>query len=377
MGNTSTLFVSKEPAILNDSEALVYGFLRAMMAYPPNDIFQICYRFYFEQHFLFVSNSTAFHAVDITSPKHVELHKNMVQLYAYNSNVEYFDISCHIPNLFNAFQVHQILNLDDQNIRRNAMYHGILTRKLIQPRPPIVHNMLYLYPTVNSTESDYFVLQSSSVDTVHPLFDSWLYCGPHWGIIGTISRNIYQLKLDEIDTELQFTPRYEATHDSSAWSMDYLNDKDALFALQLEYRHPFKCALFDLNDNKWIDIHSGGIADNKWGQEYKFKWNIGHNGDDIYLVSNVGHVMQYNVVSDAWNYIHESNPYDIDFKFDNKPIVWSYRHNPHILYCGGTLESTTTLQLRCLDMRRNNKQWIGCFTDIMMSNAFSGDNVFR
>eukprot|EP01084_Bolivina_argentea_P241635 405587_1 len=391
MGNTP--IQSAQPEIqFDEPKLLVNGFLRKIhkTSTPPVDICQICYQFYFTSKLIFINNYAAFHAVDVTSPTNTQFHKNIFQLHSYNSNQLYFDISCYIPHISNSIHssnLNQLLN--SNKIKHHTKYDAILTRKVSNMSPQRAYNILYIFESNNifkhsNTENDYFVLQSSFINTNHFIFDNWHYCGSYWGIIGVINQHIYRLKLQDIDGELNFTP-YNITMHSGKWIMKYLDGKNALFAVQkhapiysynsCNFSFPFKYSIYDLCENKWTKSQSIKCK-TKWGQQHNFKWNLCYHENKMYLVSQIGDVMEYSFEKNKWNNTYETNPNDGDFMFNNAPIVWCYDQCCDLLYCAGTADDEV-LQLRLLDMRRKRKQWVRCFDNVCIDLPLASWDKFN
>ena len=86
--------------------------------------------------------------------------------------------------------------------------------------------------------------------------------------------------------------------------------------------------------------------------------------NNVYLVSNIGHVAIYDFNKNLWQTIYheyQSNNSNSDMRFNKKPIIWTYQYMPNMLHCATAKYNKKLVKYefkcRCFDLRTNKRKW--------------------
>merc|ERR1712130_787635 len=114
------------------------------------------------------------------------------------------------------------------------------------------------------------------------------------------------------------------------------------------------CGIFNIETKKWN--LGKALKINVYGNYGILQFNICKNNvydtNNMYVVSNQGHTIKYNVEKNDWIMIYE----DLDDKqtmFNNGAMLWM-DDTPYILYCASGADKCCGY----LDVRDNKSKWI-------------------
>ena len=315
------------------------------------------------------------------------------------------------------------MTIDGTN-NNTVRYDAIFTRKLkwVNTEYKHIQTSLFFYIFENNehcfdqNRGKYFMINSPYKESVN--MEEVIFADNH-GIIGIDSTfNVYQLKLDDVGTatglgngigngsDFDFKEISLSEDVSAVWNRirgdgchtfsssiflkgdDYGNgDVDMIFTMEnvYDYDNPTnspkrnkistgewvaKCAVYDLTNNEWVGLQELNYVAPLVDQ-YNFKCGLCTNDrrrNEVYLVSNIGHIAKYDFKMNQWMMIHCDYD-DKEMRFGKKPLIWMYEYAPDIVYCAGSVYNRKDykheLQLRKFDMRLGDKgKWMKCMVNV-------------
>eukprot|EP01084_Bolivina_argentea_P091561 164811_1 len=370
-------------ATLTRKHSLIHGFIRHItlqLKTIPVEVINFCCLFY----------CTPF---TIIASSH---HSNKLCL-ANIENKTLFDlITTKIPNTtYNISSICYIPKISQYiSTIKNRHYDGIIGiceyNSHSSTSNPTYNASLLLFDS-NKTDNNqivYRLLKSSEpmpniIDTDNYIPPELIYCNNNNSVICYHQDGLYKLKLEDINLHTkQFNFSAMDTQNSidlynlCTGSMGYIHNENKLFAMdgirkqsgwEIEWELRLnankrlnenrRCSIFDFNTQQWNSVTSFKYA--KYRKQGVLSTGICqgnvYNVNNVYIVSNIGHVIKYDMCKNIWDMLLE----DIDnrqIQFDQKPVVWFY-DNPYVLYMYEHDEYGDHY-FGCLDIRDNNRKWI-------------------
>ena len=388
MGNTQEAICLQGSKI--KQEIVLHGFIRET-ATIPDAIIKLCLSFYFiTPSNLFVTtiqpNSLKIESIDIKNRKVIDFKtKGIATKYS-------LKLACHVPDI----------SLKIKTNKSNSYKHldGLVglssTVKLSQLRwnPAVSRQTLPTnnYPTVITFDSnmdcDVFhgrkeidikshKKQNNSYNTRPTrgnsklIYPDFIYHPSAKSVIYTSQAGIYKMPLNGIDISDAEDPKFKVKLIKGAKDYDVINNSiNDIWLGQIYDNHyskcavmiddndyPFyrcgtglvgvvhkkllKCRILDINQRKWIKGKS--VEFQKYALQMRPKFGICrenyHQTNVVYVVSNLGHVLSYDINKNEWTKMYEQMSED-DLWYDEnktkhlrnggKPLVWM-NDNPSIL----------------------------------------------
>lgn len=280
-------------------------------------------------------------------------------------------------------RISSILKLKHDAIDNNKSYDAIIglhTKRNFSGRRPPMYPHIFLFESEKTNEENikYQTFFSSqkvpSYDFSKRVQGRMISCGDKHGVIYEFDKELYQLKLQNINDLDNFNfVKIDATNqffDKGWLSLGYIPEDvghDKIFAINNNFVHALKsvrCGIFDLEINKWQQLENFSNSTTS----RMFWFNIPCNNLDttkVYAIMSHGEFGTMNNIMDQkgivvasidlnknkWTIINnESWPNDKRRKVNDEPMVW-FDDNPNIL-CYANLG-----EISCLDLRENNMKW--------------------
>eukprot|EP01084_Bolivina_argentea_P095312 171381_1 len=379
----------KKPKIstqtLDPNKLLVYGFIRGNILnfnlFIPDTIYLLCHSFYLNNtHNLIIlwkrvndSYKLELGILDIQNKQSSTI--NLKQKFReYDGDYNYFvnNAFCHISNISNVLP-----NNITKGMKLNGIFGSYVQGKNREPfnfmGPLNLKSFpsLILYEPYNNMNVKYEFKSKFLIDC-HP--KQFIYCSNKNIIVYENEGKLFQLNLKNISKSFSL-PRFESLkqndrnfyldendcEDIQYLNMTYLPNKQSIFAIKCKYyiiedqtdysieetysSQLGTCAIFDMNNNNWINIESYNYSDYCY---YEFQCI------NCYDSINYNIFMFENITKRTSKYDFHKNKWDIICDKINWNLKKLWIDN-EILY--GLWANRDKFKIYSLDLRNNKKMW--------------------
>eukprot|EP01084_Bolivina_argentea_P157605 274620_1 len=381
-------------ALTSKKWLLVVGYVREIGALLkqkyviPLSIIEICYKHYLQETKHFVVNTNIKNSVNgwIHGRRIIEIdleHKKS-KIIGDNSSILvkfcYYSAFCYIPQISS-------LNVPILNKKHNDIqYYGIfgcdtMTADDIASGSGSTHQ-LYLFPSDNCKNNkilslggsnNFQVIKYNSGMAYNSDMIDCIYCDQH-GIIVSDKNGLHQLKLENINSknDNKFILLNNNWQSNGFVSLCHIGN-NKLFGVEcknlidIDGIQQAKCGIYDFMTNKWKYIASYEYKAFKTSYfNLKCSMYFDRVNSLIYLFSNLGKLSVYNIITNQWMCLFETNDTNDKDYSRSKRILWIDIMS-HTLYLASSIRNDdglySTMKLRSYNLGSNNTKWNECFKE--------------
>eukprot|EP01083_Nonionella_stella_P122797 369615_1 len=318
---------------MTDTELLlVSGYIRTVEFHLTNDdclhmnvvpdcVIKLCLLFYSMANLVFISHFSEYPGYGVQSYDIVNLQtkhvlKMIIQTYTPFTHYISSKLPVYIPNVSNI-----LCNLSTecmQNLKVNfihQIYDGLfgitISSSGAYSSTTDYFPCLMLFEAKRDIYFKILVSENKLIRASKARFDI-VYCGATRGIIYVVNDKLYQMSIENIKDydfqlkQLTFSNAIPFTASYCRLKMQYLENTDMLFAMDLCNSKDIDCAMFDFKSNKWnneIASYPNKFHDFQ-STNPKLRCSMCYDGNNIiYIATNSGCFASYNIQSNLWTHI--------------------------------------------------------------------------